>query len=631
MRLSSAQERIVRYIQGALDKSDSGPPAPLIVDAVAGSGKSLTIIEASRRCPGARFLFLCHSRNVKDRATYTLPNNAIPLTIHEAALRYWKKANPNQRQQKIHSRLTLRDIQQTYPDVTYETFGLTLSLLKNFYQSDRSLPDLSDLPFNSQQPSKQVQHRALALSRDIWFAQQSYDAKTSIPITFESLLKLWTQATATTVVDADGRLTTIDPLGQFDAIFLEEAQDIPPCVLSFITRRSLPVVLFGEAMQSLRIGDADATALSHSSYAHGERVTLHESHRFGPSVAFILDQMRSKSPDDKHTASAGVSGLGASRVFTEERAGAWVREGSPFTYISERADSLFRAAYRASERGLKIAWLDGIMSYQANILLDVCNLWHREKYPWPNDIPKPLTTPRLKPLGSFQEALQMGQKNHDQVLLSFCDFIQQHDSEKLLSIIHSWIEDDEARQQALLRDFAHPPGYNIAMSNVYRAKGHEFERVLISHDLVTPSIVGQWKCPRTGIAVLHRLYTAISRCQHEIALPEALIQHFERHHRNISLTNNDAPLVADTPSSSGHPYWGAHRHALLHMTPMNRSKRQRQPVKHPVTTPKKGALSGHQSVQQRLSSSTQELKHLSVDELRAQLPLSRNRKKARDE
>lgn len=65
----------------------------------------------------------------------------------------------------------------------------------------------------------------LAVACDVWFSQCN-SAPGTAPLTFQAVIKLWTQAMPVTVnlLEIDRRIT-LNPMGNYDLVVVEEAQD----------------------------------------------------------------------------------------------------------------------------------------------------------------------------------------------------------------------------------------------------------------------------------------------------------------------------------------------------------------------------------------------------------------------
>ena len=157
-------------------------------------------------------------------------------------------------------------IRDRFPGTTQADIKLARQTLKRFYRDTGSFPEPKHMPASAQpKENRSSRHTplpaSLTLARDIWFSQINKSAD-SLPLTFDAVIKQWTLSTPVTLdTGASGRFTTIHPLGKHQAIVLEEAQDSGAHLLNFITRQQVPLILFGDDMQALRLGDPSAMEL----------------------------------------------------------------------------------------------------------------------------------------------------------------------------------------------------------------------------------------------------------------------------------------------------------------------------------------------------------------------------------
>lgn len=160
-----------------------------------------------------------------------------------------------------------------------------------------------------------------------------------------------------------------------------------------------------------------------------------------------------------------------------------------------------------------------------------------------------------------------------------------------------------------------PPERDLTLTTVSRAKGHEWGRVVISDDCFPAVLMqGRWQLVKRDRSIANRAYTAISRAQIAVAVPEDFLKHLEDH--GVVLAANSFPegeeVVAD---ERFHSHFGCHRHAQLEMSPSLR--RRRMALKPPRRT--SNMASGQMRLKAQLEKQAEALKGHSVDELRAML------------
>ncbi|CAM3837972.1 hypothetical protein VRRI112168_02555 [Vreelandella rituensis] len=625
MKLSTEQKAIIEHITRPLGDGERAVQGGHLVNvpAVAGSGKSLVIVEFGRRAGQADILFLAQSRNVVDRARGTLPSNVTARTVYEMAVRHVRLTHKDKlKTPAVLGGIPRQQIKARFPHVTSVEIERALGILTRFYQTKGSFPEPMHLPDPDPQHPDWRNHemdrkQAVSVARDIWFSQASRDPE-SLPLTFDAIIKLWTLSTAETVtIDKIDRRITLSPLGKHDIVILEEAQDSSEALLDFIARQRVSIITFGDPFQALRPGNLAIQQLRHPLHQRADTIFMGESYRFGPAVAGVLNALTHKAGSQHKNR---ITGLGTSSLHGAEQRFTWLEKGLHYTHIADQPASLFLAALEATRWDKRIAWVDGISSYPVQLLLDLARLGAPPKQNAMHQQPPPIQTPWVRQCASLDAAHQYASQRNDALGMSLCNLVANHLTPTLPDIIQGWISDDHQRQQAMLKHWSAPPARDITLTTVIRAKGHEFPRVMIDPDLAPPHLFQQWAIKGSWRRAIHRLYTALSRTQFAAAVPDVVLAHLDAH--QWPRVANPSEDTFDDLKDNPHPHFGIHRHTLLEMTPAHRDKRcLMAPAKKTATT-----ASGHTSTRERLEANAKALEGTSVEELRQQLPMSRARR-----
>lgn len=617
MKLTPSQTAIIDFMAHELSESsrEQGVARVMSVPAVAGSGKSLTIIELARRCPNKRFLFLAQSRNVVDRARGTLPANVTIHTVYEMAARHVRLTHRDKLlDARPRPRLDVNAIREVFPSATRQEIPQAMRILDRFYVSSGSFPEPKHIPWK-QDPENEGRrkgiHPALSLARDIWFSQANRD-KGSLPFTFDALIKLWTLSSPETVkMGEHSRSVTLAPLGKHDIVILEEAQESSEALINFIARQSSGILMLGDPFQALRPGNPAIQNLRHPLHQRAETVFMGESWRFGPSVAGVLNALTHKAGSPR---TDRITGLGMSRVYASRQQTHWLRTGQHHTFIAHRSASLFQVALDASRAGKAIAWVDGAQNYPLILLRDLALLAQRHNPLHQAEGPAQVQTPSLKRCQSFAQARQHFERTNDSLGLDLCLFVELNNDGRLFSVITTWLRDDQQRQEALIR--GETPDRDITLTTITRCKGHEFPRVAIADDALAPELLDGWKTAPANRKAINRLYTAISRAQYEVALPDALLDHLQHHDWPVELSQASESPEALHANSERHPYFGVHRHLLLEMSPSSRDKRQRI---RPEASKRTVTASGQDRIREKIMEEAQALSEKDPGALRDEL------------
>lgn len=90
MTPSSYQLEIFRQVADAVERKRRGQPFQhIVVEAVAGAGKTATIVGACKQIPHARCVVVAFGKRNADELQAKLPSNAVALTLHSLGKRAW--------------------------------------------------------------------------------------------------------------------------------------------------------------------------------------------------------------------------------------------------------------------------------------------------------------------------------------------------------------------------------------------------------------------------------------------------------------------------------------------------------------------------------------------------------------
>lgn len=559
MRISEEQEIIAGHAENLVQESLDGSSderGVIHVQAVAGSGKSLLIVELSRRLSHANFLFLSQSRNIADRAKQTLPNNVTANTISEMARRYVQTAYSEKIEQHgLTQQLTPKQV-MGFTGEGKDVVHRTLQTLKRFRQSKDNIPEVHHVSLidNSNDVQKKRDgEKIVRVARDIWFSQIKREGS-SLPLTLDTAVKLWTQSQHSIGKELG--------LGQFDMIIVEEAQDFSEAIMSFLMRQRAHIVLLGDAHQMLHYQPNLFQVNDNNLRQNNAAFVMKDSWRFGQPVADLLAGCMKKSGASDQTR---IVGLGESGVYGHELMSSWEGNGIHYTYIARNVATLFKKAVELSLEEKPVAWIDGLRSYPIHLLLDLVRLDDKIDmrteafyFPW---VAQARSLRRI-----FEHAKTSGRED----IASLCELVRAYRGGELGVIFEKLLQEDDERQEMMEK--GQPiPERAVTLTTVARAKGHEFERVSLAEDLVTDIMLKTWHLDPKHWCAMNHLYTAISRAQRLVVVPSCLLEHMERQGHPIV---NDCRHPKKLPHEQAHPYFGVGRAHVLEMSPGGRSKRK---------------------------------------------------------
>lgn len=550
----------------------------------AGVGKSVLITELARLAADRSILFLSSSRNIADRARLSLPKSVRVQTLYSQALSFVEhryKSKMKRQAGRMWSRIPIRAIMQSgYVETTREAAAARAAVEQWIY-STRSTPDEGDIPAElKSELSKDSLARVVKGARSIATSQGNPDTDT-IPLTYDFIIREWASARGVVRLygqdGAEGK--ELDPLSGAGLIVLEEAQDCPPIVYSFLKRQRIALLMLGDRFQTLRpinVRDEEQHPfLSHDGgRENAETMTLDASYRFGQPIASLLNALTHYAAGDAER--DRLRGLGKSSVFTPDRRGHMEKMGFHYAFIARSLSTVLREAVRLASQGAYIAWVDGISSYNIQAFRDLMAIGMREV-----GIDREATPTYLRHLRQFESLQDAHQHftsqrdNHHLGLVELCMELQAHRA-NYLTVIDRMIHHDQRRQEALQRNWQNAPTRHVTMMTTTRAKGSEFDRVVVSDDLAPPGLLRSGPMSPQRQASLHHLYTAISRAKYEVVLPIGLVDWisgmgFGKNRPALAMNQLSPEDPVKTPL--WHSEFGPSPQILLEMVPENRLRR----------------------------------------------------------
>ena len=214
--------------------------------AVAGSGKTTTLRLMAQSAPKERLLYVAFNRSVRDEAERTFPGNVEVLTLHGLAHRHVVRGS-----EAYQRKLATRDGRVTPGDVLealelprerYALAYVIRSTLEAFLRSASEVPTPAHIPLEYREalqrrkdlPSEEYVLKAVRL---IWRLMQ--DPDDPFPLSFDGFVKIWAQAEA--------------KIRGYDAVLVDEAQDLSPVFLQVLEahRGELRRVYVGDPRQQI--------------------------------------------------------------------------------------------------------------------------------------------------------------------------------------------------------------------------------------------------------------------------------------------------------------------------------------------------------------------------------------------
>lgn len=569
MALDGDQRGVLEAVVAAYEQADQREGLGsnvLCVQAVAGAGKSLLITEITRRLSTINYLFLCHTDNIADRARATLPANVEVATFAQAALHVVRQAYPHKVPQDapLPVSLTNRDIYSvTNGGVRHNECEAVRHILNMFYASaDRHIEThhASKAMRESKEPHEIK--RLIGGARAVWGSQNQGSADTA-PITSRCAIKLWTMGVAPLSV-ASG--------AECDICIVEEAQDLPDTIIHYLSRQRAIVTMFSDDMQALNL-IAPFRKPTHPLQQRGQHHVINHSYRYGGELPNVLTAIRALEASPGEPEPLPVKGHGDTLIYTSTRSlrSTWLQGRVPFTYVASQAPALFDITLEQPDA--TFAWVNGLYDpeHYFDLLFNLaCLASIGSQWQYPQQPRSYMTIGWLQRFDNLSSFYAYSQSRNSTLHIGLCRWIMARQQHDLLRHFMRLRAREEAYQTALLekRKVTAP---DITLSMVRAAKGHEWPVVVIADGLYRPREATDSMIILYEQCALRRLYTAVSRAQHAIALPPHLIDMLADGGTPLELSSH---LPNPPDALVTHPYFGIERHRQLEMDAASRALRR---------------------------------------------------------
>ncbi|XP_060100445.1 F-box DNA helicase 1 [Heteronotia binoei] len=251
--------------------------------AFAGTGKTSTLIKYAEKWSNLRFLYLAFNKTIADQGGRAFPPNVTCRTIHSLAFAklgklYSQKGKLNTGSLSSYwISFVLQNLKGQSPFIRAKSVAQTLA---TFFASRDTTISFEHTPIwckNTLGEKVLVpQHEKIIILEEanrIWDNMQSLSPTNEMAykMTHDGYLKLWQIS--------NSRLL------EYDAIFVDEAQDCTPAVLDMVLSQPCGVILVGDPHQQIYSFRGAVNALEEVPHTHLFYLT--RSFRFGPEIAYV--------------------------------------------------------------------------------------------------------------------------------------------------------------------------------------------------------------------------------------------------------------------------------------------------------------------------------------------------------
>lgn len=491
MRFTHEQMRIINH--------ELAPTDVVRILAFAGTGKTSTLVEYARLRPAAKFLCIVYNRSVCDIAKRTFPPNVTCTTAHSLAFRtvgFLYKA-------KLSAKIRVLDVSKLVPVPSSTRMPrlrfakLVLSSLENFLASVDLQITVAHVP-----------DHVVALEE---YGRPVPVHPTDQPAVCEAASQLWARMKDRNDVEArmthDGYLKLYQlrqpSLGSYDAIFVDEAQDCNPAMLSLVLRQPCAKLLVGDPHQQIYSFRHAIDALSTVPATH--TFCLTQSFRFGPEIGYVASCALEVFKGITNKTIVGTEMSGSIHGPLSGQVAVLAR--SNLVLFNMAVDVVCNEGYKklglSHVRG---AFVGGIDGYGFQQILDIYYLMY-----WPEEAPSMVQDPFIKRFTSYGSLFKYAHSVEDLDLSTKVSFVNDHNHE-----VPRYVK------TLMLRCTGDQRLANVVFSTVHKAKGLEFDTVLLADDFYTEDISQPPARNPENLEEYHLLYVAVTRARRCLRLSRAL-------------------------------------------------------------------------------------------------------------
>lgn len=343
----------------------------VVVRALAGTGKTSTLLGYAKSKPHVRMLYIVLNKSVQKEAEQKFKGTGVkPMTSHGLAFRYTgskyqhKLAKGNLKPYEIENALGIS--KELHREIGY--YG---SYNDNMVIASVVLETLTKFLYS---PDKEIQVKHVAGDTGRLIKILNQDENAVIQIIIHQTNRFWNKmidvSDSTIPMMHDGYLKLFQlsspVLSGYEEFLVDEAQDSNPCTLSIVFKQTGKIVLVGDDQQAIYGWRGARNALAFAIKQGAATHYLTGSFRFGENIARVANAVL-----DVKGVNYGVGGLGG-----QDRIGR-IEEGQQKTIISRTNAGVFSHTAQAINNQKTWWHVGGSEGYRFDQILDVYYLWKR--------------------------------------------------------------------------------------------------------------------------------------------------------------------------------------------------------------------------------------------------------------
>lgn len=469
------------------------------INAVAGSGKTTTILEYAKARPkNSRILYLAFNKSVRLEASEKFSKNNLDNvtveTAHSLAYKHvvfnynYRVKNQDYKTNEIVELLKLQGNAEKHFE--YVIANHILKFVAYFCNSDkRKVQELNYLDVVFDEKAKKVAksfYAQIEMYTRIFLAKMD---KGEIEITHDFYLK---------------KFQLENPKLAFDYILFDEAQDASPAMLDVFLNQKATKVIVGDTHQQIYGWRHAVNSLEKAKF---KTFNLSNSFRFNQDIADLAMGVLDYKNHFDNPKTISISGNGTNKEFNSKAIIARTNLGLLLKAIE----------YVTEKKNVNAIYFEGnINSYtyadEGASLYDVLNLHNKNRDMIRDKLIREMKT--MKELETYIESTD------DSQLGMMVEIVKEYGN-KIPGILKS------IKEKHVANEDKHKA--RIIFSTVHRCKGMEYDTVQIVNDFMTEDRLVKLKHSDENIDIsrmneeINLLYVAVTRTKNTISIPEKLV------------------------------------------------------------------------------------------------------------
>jgi len=464
-----------KYIPEQQAIIDSTEPS-IKVRAGAGSGKTYTLVGYADARPDKKMLYLAFNKAIQTEAESKFGKHVNCRTTHSiayGAVGYKYKA-------KLAPYVKPMEVRELF-NLPYLTSAQALNTINAWLCSaDKEIDDTHAAKADVK-PSFRAQ--VVRAARNIW-AVMSDPKDTRVNIVHDGYLKLF---------QLSGEM-----LDEYDIILMDEAQDANPVTSAMIMAQRGNKVFVGDKNQSIYAFRGAGNAMEK---IDAREYLLTSSFRFGQDIADVANTVLQYSLGD----TVQMKGLGGRSVVTD------AYPHGKYALLARTNGMLFGEAVKGLDERKKISIIGGPESLKLSLLMDAHALLTGNK--------GKIFNPNIKQFENFDEMESLAEETDDAELTSLCKATRKYGSRIPYLVTR-------IKNECVFT----PKEAELILSTAHKAKGLEFDHVVIANDFKDP-------LDKDGIEIqeANLIYVVVTRAKKHLVLNEKMVAFINSPQKNVLL------------------------------------------------------------------------------------------------